>query len=140
MKLRFFLVLTSGMLLASCKVGVPTPTGIQWGGLGKSRTGSPTLELKVGIRNPNPVGLKVVRLESDVLLNGSVVGRIQTPTGMRIRANSTEVYPISVAAQLQGIPGGLAGFLTGNLQFQVKGTGKVRYLVFFGKKFDFTWP
>lgn len=140
MKKGLLLLLLTGVLWVSCKVGVPTPTEIQWGGMGRSRTGNPTLELKVGIRNPNSVGLKVVRLESDVLLNGSVVGRIQTPEKMRIRANATEVYPISVAAQLQGIPGGMAGFLTGNLQFQIKGTGKVRYLGIFGKKFDFTWP
>lgn len=127
-------------LLSACKVGMPTPTSVNFGGLSRNKDGKQGLQLHVGLNNPNSFGLRVKKLQFTLNLNGESLGRMEAPGTLRIKPRSDTSYPLHLTADLSGLKGGLTGLLTGRMQVQVKGSGKVKYFLFFGKSFDFSWP
>jgi hypothetical protein len=132
--MKLVLALLALSLLWACKVGVPQPTGLSL------TPGSNSMaRLNIKLKNPNFFGLRVKQLKVAVHVNGKEIAQIQGDKVIKIRRNSEETYPIDLSLnpqQLLANGPALLQMLSGKPpDIRIVGGGKVRYFLFFEKKF-----
>jgi len=132
---HIFLFITVGFMLSSCEFKDLSLNGVSGFNVDKMSKSGMLGTLQVGITNPNSYAIKVTGADFEIFSNGSKMGTAKLKHSFKIKANSTETYPVKLEANLTNVLAGgissILGAISGKSpKVNIKGDLKARAFIF----------
>lgn len=125
---------------SSCKFTAPTVTGLKGVSVVPSDSGKIALDLELRIRNPNTFGFRLKKIESEISMDGKVIGYGKGREKLRIRKLSEDYHKVRIETNLNTLQLASSSlfslFSSGKTELGVKGQGKATVFIF-SRKFSF---
>lgn len=125
---------------SSCKFTAPTVTGIRGMSVVPSDSGKITLDLELRIKNPNNFGFRLKKIESEISMDGKMVGYGKGREKLRIRKLSEDYHRVRIETNVNTLQLASSSlfslFSSGKTELGVKGKGKATVFIF-SRKFSF---
>lgn len=130
----FFLLIGFSLLLSSCVTIVPVEfRRIENFKLNFEKL-SPQLSLELVVNNPNPYGITVTEISSDIFLNNQAISKVSLPMKKRIIPRGETGVPIvlnfNLSSVLGLIPASVPTLLTRSVDTRISGYIRVRKFIF----------
>ncbi|MFH2144073.1 MAG: LEA type 2 family protein [Bacteroidota bacterium] len=139
-KIKYFviLLLIITILFVGCKiqeVNIGDVQGIKFKELNKQAV---NLEIQMPIENPNNFKFSITKVDLDIAINKSELGKVKKIKKIVIPANSNEIHSFLIEVEYKKLMAGtvsiIGGLLKNKTEFKIDGYIKVRAFGFVSKK------